>query len=116
MKDWIAQGKHQGMIRVYGTPAEEGGAGKVYMVREGLFKDVDVVLHWHASDRNDAIEDLWRCDWTSREGPFPDLIPGTPAQRTKNVVERHDIHDLVGCRDADDVAAKRELPRQRSAR
>ena len=54
VKDWIAQGKHQGTIRVYGTPAEEGGAGKVYMVREGLFKDVDVVLHWHASDRNDA--------------------------------------------------------------
>jgi aminobenzoyl-glutamate utilization protein B len=54
VKDWIAQGKQQGTIRVYGTPAEEGGAGKVYMVREGLFKDVDVVLHWHASDRNDA--------------------------------------------------------------
>jgi aminobenzoyl-glutamate utilization protein B len=54
VKDWIAQGKHPGTIRVYGTPAEEGGAGKVYMVREGLFKDVDVVLHWHASDRNDA--------------------------------------------------------------
>jgi aminobenzoyl-glutamate utilization protein B len=43
-----------GTIRVYGTPAEEGGAGKVYMVRDGLFKDVDIVLHWHASDRNDA--------------------------------------------------------------
>ncbi len=54
VKDWIAQGKQPGTIRVYGTPAEEGGAGKVYMVREGLFKDVDVVLHWHASDRNDA--------------------------------------------------------------
>jgi aminobenzoyl-glutamate utilization protein B len=54
VKDWMAQGKHPGTIRVYGTPAEEGGAGKVYMVREGLFKDVDVVLHWHASDRNDA--------------------------------------------------------------
>jgi aminobenzoyl-glutamate utilization protein B len=54
VKDWMAQSKQPGTIRVYGTPAEEGGAGKVYMVREGLFKDVDVVLHWHASDRNDA--------------------------------------------------------------
>jgi aminobenzoyl-glutamate utilization protein B len=54
VKDWLAQAKQPGTIRLYGTPAEEGGAGKVYMVREGLFKDVDAVLHWHASDRNDA--------------------------------------------------------------
>jgi aminobenzoyl-glutamate utilization protein B len=54
VKNWLAENKKAGTIRVYGTPAEEGGAGKVYMVREGLFKDVDVVLHWHASDRNDA--------------------------------------------------------------
>jgi aminobenzoyl-glutamate utilization protein B len=52
--DWLAATKTSGTIRVYGTPAEEGGAGKVYMVRAGLFKDVDAVLHWHASDRNDA--------------------------------------------------------------
>ncbi len=32
-------------------PAEEGGWGKVYMVRDGLFKVVDVVLHWRPSDR-----------------------------------------------------------------
>jgi aminobenzoyl-glutamate utilization protein B len=54
VKEWLAQTKTSGTIRVYGTPAEEGGAGKVYMVRAGLFKDVDAVLHWHASDRNDA--------------------------------------------------------------
>ena len=54
VKEWLAQSRHAGTIRLYGTPAEEGGAGKVYMVRDGLFKDVDVVLHWHAGDRNDA--------------------------------------------------------------
>ena len=43
-----------GTIRLYGTPAEEGGSGKVYMVRAGLFDDVDIVLDWHASDRNAA--------------------------------------------------------------
>ena len=37
-----------------GRPAEEGGSGKVYMVRAGLFNDVDVVVHWHASDVNFA--------------------------------------------------------------
>ncbi len=54
IKDWLRNSGHSGTIRVYGTPAEEGGAGKVYLVREGLFNDVDVVLHWHPSDRNDA--------------------------------------------------------------
>jgi aminobenzoyl-glutamate utilization protein B len=39
---------------VYGTPAEEGGSAKVYMVRDGLFKDVSAVLHWHPSATNDA--------------------------------------------------------------
>jgi aminobenzoyl-glutamate utilization protein B len=54
IKEWLAETKAPGTIRLYGTPAEEGGSGKVYMVREGLFKDVDVVLHWHADDKNSA--------------------------------------------------------------
>ncbi len=54
VKDWLTSSGQSGTIRVYGTPAEEGGAGKVYMVREGLFDDVDAVLHWHPGDRNDA--------------------------------------------------------------
>lgn len=44
--------KLSGTIRVYGCPAEEGGSGKVYMVRAGLFKDVDVAVHWHPGDAN----------------------------------------------------------------
>ena len=51
---WLEATGAPGTIRVYGTPAEEGGSGKVYMVRAGLFEDVDVVLHWHASDKNSA--------------------------------------------------------------
>ncbi len=54
VKDWLAAARRPGTIRLIGTPAEEGGSGKVYMVRAGLFDDVDVVLHWHAGDRNDA--------------------------------------------------------------
>ena len=53
-KEWLSSAATPGTIRYYGTPAEEGGSGKVYMVREGLFDDVDVVLHWHPSDENDA--------------------------------------------------------------
>ncbi len=54
VKDWMDATGQKGTIRLYGTPAEEGGAAKVYMVRAGLFEDVDVVLHWHAFDSNAA--------------------------------------------------------------
>ncbi|MDX1382757.1 MAG: amidohydrolase [Thermoanaerobaculia bacterium] len=50
----IANGRLQGTVRLYGTPAEEGGGAKVFMVREGLFDDVDAVLHWHPGDANSA--------------------------------------------------------------
>ena len=51
---WLEATGTPGTVRLYGTPAEEGGAGKVYLVRAGLFDDVDAVLHWHASDENSA--------------------------------------------------------------
>jgi aminobenzoyl-glutamate utilization protein B len=41
----------QGTVRLYGTPAEETGIGKVYMSRAGLFDDLDAALHWHAGDK-----------------------------------------------------------------
>ena len=52
IKDWLGRTNTKGTIRVYGTPAEEGGSGKVYMVRAGLFDDVDFVFHWHPGDSN----------------------------------------------------------------
>jgi aminobenzoyl-glutamate utilization protein B len=52
IKNLIEQKKLSGTIRVYGCPAEEGGSGKVYLTREGMFNDVDVVLHWHPGAAN----------------------------------------------------------------
>jgi len=52
IKNLIQAGKLNGTIKVFGCPAEEGGSGKVYMVREGLFSDVDAVIHWHPGDNN----------------------------------------------------------------
>jgi len=34
-------------VRYYGCPGEEGGSGKAYMAREGLFEDVDAAFTWH---------------------------------------------------------------------
>ncbi|MBA4012064.1 MAG: amidohydrolase [Phenylobacterium sp.] len=54
LKQWMVANKVQGEVRLYGTPAEEGGSGKVYMVRDGLFNDVDITLHWHPGNTNSA--------------------------------------------------------------
>jgi aminobenzoyl-glutamate utilization protein B len=52
VREWMDAEGVAGTLRYYGTPAEEGGSGKVYMARAGLFDDVDVVLHWHPGDKN----------------------------------------------------------------
>lgn len=52
IREWMIANEVQGELRVFGSPAEEGGSGKVYLVRAGLFDDVSAVLHWHPSDAN----------------------------------------------------------------
>ncbi|MBC7848633.1 MAG: amidohydrolase [Chitinophagaceae bacterium] len=53
IKKLIESKKLKGTIKVFGCPAEEGGSGKVYMVRAGLFSDVDAVIHWHPGAVNE---------------------------------------------------------------
>ncbi|WP_040303279.1 amidohydrolase [Algoriphagus machipongonensis] len=53
-KEWMEENNIKGTIRVYGTPAEEGGGGKVYMAKSGIMDDVDAMLHWHPSSANNA--------------------------------------------------------------
>ena len=48
---WLAQG-HRGTIKLFGCPAEEGGGGKAYMMREGVFDGLDAMLDWHPDTRN----------------------------------------------------------------
>ena len=47
VKDWLAANGIKGRVRYYGCPAEEGGSSKGFMVRAGLFDDVDVAICWH---------------------------------------------------------------------
>jgi aminobenzoyl-glutamate utilization protein B len=54
VKERLAATKRDGTVRFYGCPAEEGGGGKIYMVRAGAFKDCDVVLAWHPGGENRA--------------------------------------------------------------
>ena len=57
IKELMAEGKLKGTIRFYGTPAEEAVGGKIYMVREGVFKDLDVCLTWHPDEKTRASVD-----------------------------------------------------------
>ena len=54
VREWLAASGRRGTVRYYGTPAEEGGSGKVYMLRAGLFRDVDAALAYHPSDDNEV--------------------------------------------------------------
>ncbi|MFC3713507.1 amidohydrolase [Sphingoaurantiacus capsulatus] len=58
IKSWMQANKVAGELRLYGTPAEEGGGAKVYMSRAGLFDDVGAVIHWHPDDTNSAAQDF----------------------------------------------------------
>ena len=55
VRNWLAANKGRGTIRVYGTPAEEGGGGKTYLVRDRVLKDVDVMMNWHPDSYNAAV-------------------------------------------------------------
>jgi aminobenzoyl-glutamate utilization protein B len=50
LKDWLEKSGTPGRVRYYGCPAEEGGAAKAFMVREGAFSDVDIAISWHPSN------------------------------------------------------------------
>ena len=49
VKDFLAAHGLTGRVRYYGCPAEEGGSAKGFMVRAGVFDDVDVAISWHPS-------------------------------------------------------------------
>ncbi|MBE9606650.1 amidohydrolase [Acetobacteraceae bacterium H6797] len=58
VKEWLEETGTPGRVRYYGCPAEEGGAAKGFMVRDGAFDDVDVAICWHPaafSGVNEAV-------------------------------------------------------------
>jgi len=59
VKEHLESHKMSGTVRFYGTPAEEGGGGKIFMIRAGAFQDVDAALVWHPWDRSAADNQSW---------------------------------------------------------
>ena len=52
VKEWLEKSGRPGTVIFFGCPGEEGGAGKAFMAREGLWKKLDAALCWHPSDVN----------------------------------------------------------------
>ena len=50
MKRYLEQTGKPGTVVFYGCPGEEGGSGKAYMAREGLWKELDAALCWHPGE------------------------------------------------------------------
>ncbi len=53
IKEAIQRGELKGTVIFYGCPGEEGCAGKTFMARDGLFRDLDAALTWHPGDCNE---------------------------------------------------------------
>lgn len=52
VKEYLKQTQSPGTVIYFGCPAEEGGSGKTFMAREGVFDGVDCALTWHPSNLN----------------------------------------------------------------
>ena len=54
IKKQIEAGTLKGTVVFYGCPGEEGCAGKTFMARDGMFRDLDAALCWHPGDTNEV--------------------------------------------------------------
>ena len=53
IKEYLKSSGKEGTVIFYGTPGEEGGAGKAFMAKEGLWYGLDAAITWHPSDSNE---------------------------------------------------------------
>ena len=51
LKPYLEAG-HPGTVKFFGCPAEEGGSGKGFMARAGVFQGLDAAFSWHPGDLN----------------------------------------------------------------
>jgi aminobenzoyl-glutamate utilization protein B len=54
VKEYLEKTGKEGTVIFFGTPGEEGGAGKAFMAKEKLWYDLDLALTWHPSDVNEV--------------------------------------------------------------
>lgn len=52
IKEYMINNRLEGTIKLFGCPGEEGGSGKTFMAREGIFDDLDAAITWHPKNQN----------------------------------------------------------------
>ena len=55
VKEYLQKTGKSGTVIFFGTPGEEGGAGKAFMAKEGIWRSLDAALTWHPSDTNEVV-------------------------------------------------------------
>lgn len=55
VKQYLEENQLEGTVKYFGCPGEEGGSGKTFMVREGVFDDLDIAITWHPSPSNSIM-------------------------------------------------------------
>lgn len=55
MKEYLEKNGKEGTVVFYGCPGEEGGSGKGFMARDGVFDELDFAVSWHPSDLNEVV-------------------------------------------------------------
>lgn len=52
VKEYLEKNNKEGTVVFFGCPGEEGGSGKGFMARDGVFNDLDCAISWHPGDKN----------------------------------------------------------------
>ena len=58
VKRYLEETKSEGTVIYYGCPGEEGGSGKAFMARDGVFDGVDIAFTWHPQNTNKVNTNL----------------------------------------------------------
>ena len=59
VKAWLEKTGKPGTVIYFGCPGEEGGSGKAFMARDGVFDELDAALCWHPAENNKALNKRW---------------------------------------------------------
>ena len=54
LKRYLEETKKSGTVVYFGCPGEEGGSGKGFMARDGVFDELDFAISWHPGDQNEV--------------------------------------------------------------
>jgi aminobenzoyl-glutamate utilization protein B len=96
LRQWMQANGVKGTLRMIGAPAEEGGSGKVFMVRDGVFDDVDAVLAWHPGGGNavDGSQSLANISGKFRFHGVAAHASGSP-ERGRSALDAVEIMDVM---------------------